>query len=133
MICDGCGNKTARRIRRYLDGTEICDGCGGIQTVAGVPDVYWDGKPEINLADGPDGKPRTFSSKGEKSRYLKEHGLIEAGDRVRGSLVTGLESPARKDSREQVREALHRVKSMGRDVRRQEVLRIVKEGQRNRS
>jgi len=94
------------------------------------PDVYWDGKPEENLADGPDGKPRTFLSRGQKAQYLKERGLQEAGDTIRGSREFVAETP-RVDSREQVRQALARVKSMGRDVRRQAYLKIIKEAQQH--
>lgn len=99
---------------------------------ANVPDVYWDGKPEINLADDPNtGKPRIFSSKAEKAEYLKEHGLIEAGDRKHGAPLSMIQEQNQKfDSREEVRKALQKVKSMGRDVRRQEYLKLTKEGRR---
>jgi hypothetical protein len=92
-----------------------------------MPDVFWDGSLEHGLADGPDGKPRVFSSKREKAAYLKEHGLQEAGDRVRGSYPT-VEAPQRKDSREEVKEALRAVGRMSPDRRRQEYLRLTKQG-----
>ena len=99
---------------------------------AAVPDVYFDGKPEINLADDPTtGKPRVFSSRGEKAAYLKERGICEAGDKVRGApVMLHKEKPPKLDSRHEVQMALKRVKEMGRDVRRQEYLKIQKEGRR---
>lgn len=96
-----------------------------------VPDVYWDGKPEINLADDPlTGRPRTFSSKGEKSAYLRDRGLQEAGDSYHGAPVSSLNTRAKPDGRALAMEALRKVKQMGRDNRRQEYLRIIKEGRR---
>ncbi len=96
---------------------------------AGVPDTFFDGKPEINLADDPHtGKPRVFSSKGEKARYLKERGLQEAGDRVNGAPLTFHDKkPPRLDAKEEVQKALHKVRQMGSDRRHQEYLRIVRE------
>ncbi len=110
---------------------KICRTC--MIPKAGIPDVYFDGKPEENLADDPrTGKPRVFSSKAEKAAYLKERGIVEAGDRVRGApAMLGSEIPTKRDSRDYVREALQRVKQMGRDVRRQAFLKIVKESQRH--
>lgn len=95
----------------------------------GVPDVYWDGKPEINLADDEHtGKPRVFLSKGQKAAYLKEKGLSEAGDRIHGAPVQIDNSGPKVDGRHEVRKALQHVKNMGSDRRRQEYLRIMKEG-----
>lgn len=96
-----------------------------------VPDVYWDGKPEHNLADDPiTGKPRIFSSKGEKATYLRERGLQEAGDPVHGAPLSLSNQKHETDSRSQVRDALRRVQEMGKDRRRQEYLRIIKQGRR---
>lgn len=99
---------------------------------AGVPDVFFDGRPEEGLADDPNtGKPRVFFSKGEKAAYLKERGLMEAGDRYHGSPVEIHKNQNQKtDTRHEVKMALKKVKEMGRDVRRQEYLRICKEGGR---
>ncbi len=128
LKCDACGSEDAHRIRYYGDGSSACDRCGASPT-QGVPDVYWDGKPEENLADDPvTGKPRVFLSKGHKAAYLKERGLMEAGDRVRGApYMPGI--PAKTDSKHEVRMALKQVREMGQDVRRQAYLRIIKEGQ----
>lgn len=98
---------------------------------AGVPDVYWDGKPEINLADDPHtDKPRVFFSKGQKAQYLKDRGLMEAGDRVHGAPVQFHQNQNKKvDTRPQVQEALRMVKQMGSDQRRQAYLKVMKERQ----
>lgn len=123
MTCGGCGNTKAFRTRTFQDGTEFCDRCGQVGT-PWVPDVYWDGKPEINLPDGPDGKPRVFGSKVEKAVFLKQHGLVEAGDKIRGGY--GVSRPIEQKSDSALR-ALQKVKEMGKDVRRQEYLRILHE------
>jgi hypothetical protein len=91
--------------------------------------VYWDGKPEENLADGPDGKPMVFLSRGQKAAYLKAKGLQEAGDRYHGAPISFHRNQERKvvDSRHEVRMALKKVQGMGRDNRRQQYLKILKE------
>ncbi len=97
---------------------------------AAVPDVYFDGKPEENLADGPDGKPRVFASRGEKAAYLQSRGIMEAGDRVHGAPVEIAKNQERRiDSRHEVQMALKKVREMGSFNRRQEYLKITKEGQ----
>lgn len=138
MRCDGCGTEDAFRVRavwdKYLqEKIECCDRCGNAGA-AGLPDVYWDGKPEHGLADDPvTGQPRVFSSKREKAQYLRDRNLVEAGDRVRGSHVTAGSQDVSVGSRghsDVARRALHKVSQMGRDFRRQEYLRIVKESGR---
>lgn len=95
-----------------------------------LPDVFWDGGDEIGLADGPDGKPLRFSSRGEKARYLEEHGLREAGDTHHGAPISSVESEKRRvemqrqESRKQVSENLRRVLSMRPEDRHKEFLRI---------
>ena len=102
-----------------------------------LPDVYWDGKPEHGLADDPiTGKPRVFGSRAEKAQYLRDHNLQEAGDRQGGSPLTPRpmevsdfgQAPV---DRESALKALHHVRQMGQDVRRQAYLKIVKEGRRS--
>lgn len=126
MTCGGCGNGEAFRTRTYANGDEYCDRCGSVQT-PWVPDVFWDGRPEINLADGPDGKPRVFGSKGEKALYLRERGISEAGDSHHGApwKPTG---PAPVNGREEVRKALAEVRKMSPDYRRQKYLQMLKGG-----
>lgn len=125
--CTGCGNpKPYKTISGQ--GWEICDKCGDMPGAA-IPDVYWDGTPEHGLADDPKtGKPMVFSSKMEKARYLRDHNLVEAGDRIRGSSPSIMRemSGVREEysARQSVEKALAHVRSMGADYRRQEYLRI---------
>lgn len=101
---------------------------------ASFPDVFWDGKPEENLADDPrTGKPRVFHSKGQKSAYLKEKGIMEAGDKYHGAPVQISQNQLRKavDGRHEVQMAIKKVKEMGKDQRHQEYLKIIREGQRH--
>lgn len=93
-----------------------------------VPDVYFDGKPEENLADDPNtGKPRVFLSKGQKASYLKERGLMEAGDKVHGAPYSFSQNQNRVvvDSKDEVFKSIKKVREMGRDARRREYLKIV--------
>lgn len=94
--------------------------------------MFFNGKPEEGLADNPlTGKPRVFSSKGEKAAYLRERGLVEAGDRHHGAPMQIHQNQNRKtDSRHEVMMALKKVREMGQDNRRQAYLKIVKEGRR---
>jgi hypothetical protein len=130
--CDGCQtNRDQADLKRCVIDQDknflrYCRFC--ISGTAKVVDVYWDGKEEHGLADGPDGKPRVFSSRGEKAAYLKERGLMEAGDRIRGSYPT-LEEPKRTDGKAAVKEALRKVAEMSPDYRRQEYLRLKHEAQ----
>lgn len=97
---------------------------------ANLPDVFWDGKPEENLADDPvTGKPISFTSKGQKAKYLESKGLREAGDRHRGSDVfySRMDQP-KTNSKHEIKMALKKIKDMGAIARRQEYLRITKEG-----
>lgn len=98
---------------------------------ASVPDVFWDGKPEENLADDPrTGKPPVFLSKGHKASYLKERNLQEAGDSVHGApLSFARMAPTPKvNSREAVLSALKRARGLSHDVRHREYMKIKKEG-----
>lgn len=129
LTCDSCGTTEAYRLVFYGDGARCCDQCGNVSNQA-VPDVYWDGKPEENLADDPvTGKPVVFLSKGHKAAYLKERGIMEAGDRHHGAPI-GFNADARKvDSKHEVQMALKKVREMGKDRRRQEYLKIIRGGQ----
>lgn len=130
FICCSCQNEKDDRDCRYWVWTQkkeefkYCKDC--TTSKPSVPDVYWDGKPEHGLADDPiTGQPRVFLSKGQKAHYLKERGLQEAGDRVRGGpVMLHREQNKQVNNREQVKKALAEVKKMGRDYRRQEYLRI---------
>lgn len=136
-FCNGCQKEVdfkdivfvvARE--KATDLERYCRSCRN--PISTVHDVYWDGKPEINLADDPStGKPIVFSSKGEKARYLKERGLVEAGDRKHGAPIEMVvEEKKESRSKEDVMRALQHVRNMGKDYRRQQYLKIMKEGQR---
>lgn len=109
----------------------FCKECRNPKTY--VPDVFWDGKPEENLANDPrTNKPIEFLSKGQKARYLKERGLMEAGDKYHGAPVSFSQNQNRQvvNSKEEVFKALKKVKEMGRDARRREYLKIIKHAER---
>lgn len=100
---------------------------------SGVADVFWDGKPEENLADDPNtGKPRVFFSKGEKAAYLKSRGIMEAGDRVHGAPVQIHQNQNKKtDTRPLVQAAIREVMKMSPARRHQEYLKVTKGGRRD--
>lgn len=88
MTCSACGNKSAYRIvTAYHEGKllDSCDRCGNHEATT-IHDVYWPGHPHYNsqLVDK-FGRPILITSKAHKARILKEKGLIEAGDTVRGA------------------------------------------------
>lgn len=135
MNCNNCGNIKAYRCAVWHEEDEsgkrvmreCCDRCGNAGAVS-VSDVFWDGKPEINLADDPrTGKPMVFESRAAKAAYLKEHGLVQVDGRNHGSLGYGVSSTAEKDFRPMIRETIREVKNMGRDVRRSMVWKIIKD------
>lgn len=137
FFCNGCEQeKDFKDCRLWIcpEKSPMLRFCKICRTVrASVPDVYWDGKPEENLADDPrTGKPRVFHSKGQKDAYLKGRGLMEAGDRFHGAPVQLAQNQLRKavDSKHEVQMALKKVKEMGKDRRRQEYLRIINEGKK---
>ena len=132
MECSGCGNKNAYKTLSG-NGWEVCDACDRV-SAPWVPDVYWDGTPEHGLPDDTKtGKPHVFGSKVEKAIFLKQNHLVEAGDRVKGSMVLTTRGETQmNECSDAAREALFKVKQMGRDYRRQEFLRIQKQARDRR-
>ncbi len=131
-LCSGCNQEKNIVFWIAPDGMDLLRYCRECRSpTSGLPDVYWDGKPEENLANDPTtGQPRVFFSKRAKAEYLKARGLMEAGDRVHGAPVQIHKNQERKvDSRHEVQMALKKVKEMGSFNRRQEFLRIQKEAQ----
>lgn len=137
FVCNGCQAQkddvllSILIIKEWGKGIErFCRDCH--KPNAAIPDVYFDGKPEHNLADDPNtGQPHVFFSKSQKASYLKSRGLQEAGDSVHGAPMQFHQNQDRKiDTRAEVQKALQKVKNMGQDVRRQEYYRIIKEGRR---
>lgn len=137
MNCNNCGNtKAYRQVCWHEDDEkgnrvyrEVCDRCGSAGSVS-VSDVYWDGKPEVNLADDPaTGRPRVFGSRGEKARYLKDHGLMQVDGRNHGGLGYGSSSTVPKDWKPVIRETIRNVQNMGRDVKRSLIWKMLKKSQ----
>lgn len=93
MICSGCGNENARRVRIVYDEDdriETCEDCGRLTSLY-YPDVYFPGEPYMdpNLVrptdvHSPDGI--LVRSKRHKAALLREQGLVERGDRVHGAI-----------------------------------------------
>ncbi len=108
---------------------EYCNVCTGT-TAYSIPDVYWDGRVEKNLVDHR-GNPVTFTSKRDKARFLKEKGLSEAGDRVRGGTafdgVFDRRRPDKNTIRKEVHESIQMVRQMSPDKRRAEIKRFVEQ------
>lgn len=123
---DPIGFTTTTSKNEKGDYVEWCSECS-VSSLPLDPDVFWDGEPEINLADDPNtGKPRVFSSKIEKARYLKERGIVEGGDKVHGAFPRVTNRVERKtDERPQIREILHIWKQMGRDRQKEEYRKII--------
>lgn len=113
--------------------TRFCKGC--VSGTINFPDVFFDGKPEENLADDPrTGQPPVFFSKSHKAEYLRSKGLQEAGDRVHGSYATFAQNQnqnQKTDTKHEVKMVLKQIKEMGHDRRREEYNRIKKEGERH--
>lgn len=83
MVCQGC-QKESHQIHGYCDENgqyrECCAGCGGLYSSdAGVPDVFWNGKPYYSEALGVE-----FTSRSQKAQVLKERGLSELGSQKLG-------------------------------------------------
>lgn len=133
MVCP-CGNDKAYKIIEIVNGPTYCDRCGYTGTF-NLPDVYVDGKPEENLPDDPrTGKPPVFTSRSDKALFLKTHKLIECRGREHGGPAIPATEPAynKEAAREEARAAISHVQKMGKDYRRQEYLRIVKERRHSR-
>ena len=108
MICD-CGNQHAYAIRK-IAGIErqFCNECAGVSP-SGISDVFWDGKANPNLTDNM-GRPMEFLSRGHKARWMKEKGIEERGDLVKGSRWNPWDGapskPTPTEAKQQVREAV---------------------------
>ena len=83
MICD-CGNDKAFALRKYAgDDHFSCDRCGGVSGTW-MPDVFYKSGIDTGLFDER-GQSLTFFSRRHKASYMREKGIEEAGDRVRGA------------------------------------------------
>ena len=88
MKCDGCGNGAARRIRYNRHG-ETCDGCGGLSTAVGCPDVYFRQPyldPNLAHPDRPhEANGVWVTSRRHKAALMAEQNLVERGDKRGGA------------------------------------------------
>lgn len=94
--CDGCGNPAAVVTRSWYEKGvfyEVCNDqkCGNLRT-PWLPDVYFR-KPEFveHLGDADHPYGQMVESARHKARILREQGLREDGDRVRGSRDKGVQ------------------------------------------
>mgnify|MGYP001607593859 CR=1 FL=1 len=126
MKCEICNNPNAYRFFR-AGNFRCCDKCGFVQ-ISGMPDIYWDGKEEHGLPDDPKtGRPMVFRSKLEKQNFLRENCLVEAGDKTHGAFTSILDRRVHRGDSSVAMQALAAVKEMGKDYRRQEINRILKD------
>lgn len=92
MLCEGCGNKTAVRVRvgYNKDGTkwEVCDECGRVPPVW-LPDVYLESGGGVRtneaLWNREKNKPFEYTTKREKAAIMKMLNVSEAGDHNHGA------------------------------------------------
>lgn len=119
MICKGC-NKESHQIHGYCDEygqyREVCadDNCGKLSSsIASIPDVFWNGRPYYSEA-----LECEFTSRSQKSKVMKEKGVIELGSQKLGqkSWVDGSRLTRRKEFEKQrpmIRETLRKWKETG--------------------
>lgn len=89
MVCDGCQNPDAYRIRASAYG-ECCDKCGNLSIGdASLPDVFFQGPyvdPNLAHPDRPWEKDGVLvTSRRHKAQLMAEQNLREAGDRKGGA------------------------------------------------
>lgn len=89
MDCRNCKRTDAYHVRTSVENGEFldsCNFCGGFYS-AGLEfaDVYFPG-PHVseNITDDR-GVPIRLESRAHKARLMRERGMTEAGDRIRGS------------------------------------------------
>lgn len=78
MTCQNC-NKESHQIHGWLENgiyKEVCAECGGLASIdAGVPDVFWNGRPYYSEA-----LDCEFTSRSQKARVMKERNVSELGN-----------------------------------------------------
>lgn len=89
MHCSGCNREDAWNVRTIVDKGEFvssCNFCGGYRP-AGLEysDVYFPGPHSCQNITDDNGKPVFFETRSQKAQYMREKGIQEAGDRIRGS------------------------------------------------
>lgn len=117
-ICRGCGRESTH-IRTVVEADQlidVCDHpeCGHLSSIdAGIPDVFWNGRPYYSEA-----LECEFTSRSQKARVMKEKGVSELGSRKLGNKdwMTGTREARRKAferERPVIRETLKRWKETG--------------------
>lgn len=98
MVCNGCGNEEAHKVRiRYDQGQEkdrnkertkieTCDRCEDF-TVHTYDAYFREPSFEENLADSKHPQGQWVTSKGHKARLMREQGVKESGDRQHGARI----------------------------------------------
>lgn len=93
MVCDGCGNQVAAKLKFKCNDEGVlickCDKCGNFGGTVNVPDVYWPGHRYFDQNLGNEKFPygQWIESKQHKQKIMREQNLVEKGDRVKGSRV----------------------------------------------
>ncbi len=104
MHCDTCGNTKAYKMEQRGNEPPFCDRCGYPGTVF-LPDVYFkSGEVCENLVDEK-GNGVAFGTRMEKYKFMKERGVSEAGDFVRGQ--RGFTPDVNRESKSQTRLIVH--------------------------
>ena len=86
MVCGGCGNQGAYRLS-YSSAGESCNACSSSMTAFRFSDVFFQGPNfEPHLAH-PEKSPKGnfVRSREHKAALMRELGLSETGDKVRGA------------------------------------------------
>jgi len=87
MECTTCKRTDAWSVRTVIEKGEFIDTCNfcGFNGSSTVADVYYPGPHSCENITDDKGTPIQFTSKGHKARVMRERGIMEAGDRIRGS------------------------------------------------
>ncbi len=112
MFCDTCGNTKAYKMEQRGNEPPFCDRCGYPGTVF-LPDVYFkSGEVCENLVDEK-GNGVAFGTRMEKYKFMKERGVSEAGDLVKGQrgFISNVPRESKSETRLIVHDAVERAKA----------------------
>lgn len=116
MTCKGC-HQESHQIHGFIDDNgyqEVCTQCANLSSSdAGVPDVFWNGRPYFSEA-----LQCEFTSRSQKARVMKEKGVRELGNEKVGEKgwVEGSRDYRRKQfdkDRPKIKESFKRWKETG--------------------
>ena len=85
MICLNCNSTDARIWRKREDGTESCNNCSDVRRPVAYDVYFKEPYYDENLANKENPHGRWVPDKKTKAQYMKEKGIREAGDKVRGA------------------------------------------------